>query len=63
MYKRQLLQRALDRHAVDGLVELGGVIVHCHHRVTVEVVGLADIDGPVAGLARAHDHHLSLIHI
>ena len=52
-----LFQRALDRHAVDGLVELGGVIVHRHHRVTVEVVGLADIDGPVAGLARAHDHH------
>ena len=52
-----LFQRALDRHAVDGLVELGGVIVHRHHRVTVEVVGLADVDGPVAGLARAHDHH------
>ena len=42
---------------MDGLVELGGVIVHRHHRVTVEVVGLADIDGPVSGLARAHDHH------
>ena len=54
---RDLLQRALDRHAVDGLVELGGVIVHGQHRAAILLVGLAHVDGPGPGLARAHDHH------
>ena len=52
-----LLQRALDRHAVDGLPLLDQVIVHRHNGVAVAAVGFADIDGPGTGLARAHDHH------
>ena len=52
-----LLQRTLHRDAVDGLAQLGGVIVHRHHRVAVAAVALADVDGPRTGLARAHDHH------
>ena len=52
-----LLQRTLDRHAVDGLSLLDQVIVHRHNGVAVAAVGFADIDGPGTGLARAHDHH------
>ena len=51
------LQRALDRHAVDGLVQLCGVIVHRHHGVAVFLVGFAHIDGPCTGFACTYDHH------
>ena len=54
---RNVLQRALDRHAVDGLVQLCGVIVHRHHGVTVFLVGFAHVDGPRTGFARTHDQH------
>ena len=54
---RDILQRTLDRYAVDGLVQLCGVIVHRHHGVTVFLVGFAHVDGPCTGFARAHDHY------
>ena len=54
---RDILQRALDRYAVDGLVQLCGVIIHRHHGVTVFLVGFAHVDGPCTGFARAHDHY------
>ena len=52
-----VLQGALDRHAVDGLVELFGGVVRHHHRAAVGLVGLADVDGPGAGLTGAHNQH------
>ena len=52
-----VLQGALDRHPVDGLVQFFGRVVRHHHRVAVGLVGLADVDGPGTGLPRAHDQH------
>ena len=54
---RDLFQRALHRHPVDGLVEFCGIIVHRHHRVAVFLIGLAHVDGPCTGLPCTHDHH------
>ena len=48
----------LHRDAVDGLAELGGVIVHRHHRVAVAARWLLQtLMAHASGLACAHDHH------
>ena len=54
---RDILQRALHRHPVDGLVEFCGIIVHRHHRVTIFLIGFAHVDGPCTGFACTYDHH------
>ena len=54
---RDILQRALHRHPVDGLVQLCGVVINRHHSMPIFLIGLAHVDGPCTGLSCTHDHH------